>query len=88
MKPDEFQKAYAKLVAAAWADESVKQRLIESPKQVLKEYGVEMPEGIDIRVFENSDNIVNLVIPMKPADIVMDSVETREAAFGCMTPIF
>ena len=85
MKPDEFQKAYGKLVAAAWADEDIKQRLMESPKEVLKEYGVEMPEGVDIRVVEDTPEIKNLVLPVMPDNIDFEVLDERQAAsfFAC-----
>ena len=59
-------KKWSQLVAQAWADEKLKQRLIDNPAKVLKEYGMEVPEGVEIRVVENTDKVKFLTLPTKP----------------------
>jgi len=39
MDREEFQKAYGKVVAKAWADDGFKAKLLADPKTVLKENG-------------------------------------------------
>ena len=63
---DEMRKKYAKIVAKAWADEDYKKKLIASPKEILKQEGVEIPDKIKINIFENTDNELNFVLPNKP----------------------
>lgn len=53
MDPQEFQKAWSKVVAKAWSDASFKKRLFKDPKTVLTELGIEVPENI--KEVENSD---------------------------------
>ncbi len=61
------QKAYGKLVAKAWSDESFKKRLKQNPTPVLAEMGIEVPEGLDIEVVENTPQKYYLMIPKAPS---------------------
>ena len=36
------------------------------PKAVLAERGIDMPDNIDVKVVENSDNTVHITMPMAP----------------------
>lgn len=64
----EQQKQWAKIVAKAWADEDYKQRLIDNAASVLTEEGVDMPEGVEVKVVEATDKQAWLVLPPKPED--------------------
>lgn len=56
----------AKLFAACWKDADLKARFQSNPAQVLAEYGMEVPEGIDVIVVENSDSTVHITLPPSP----------------------
>ena len=62
----EQNNALTDLFAACWKDEALKARFMSDPRAVLAERGVEMPEGIDVKVVENSDNTVHITLPMAP----------------------
>lgn len=62
-----WQKQWALLVAQAWSDEGLKARLLEDPVGVLREHGVEVPFGIELRVLEDTPEIRHLVLPPSPA---------------------
>lgn len=48
-----------------WSDESFKNRLISNPKSVLAdEFGVVMPESIEVEVHENTLSLEHYVIPV------------------------
>ncbi|AKB83542.1 hypothetical protein MSBR3_2964 [Methanosarcina barkeri 3] len=34
---------------------------------VLKEEGVDVPEGLEVRAVENTEKLVHMIIPLKPA---------------------
>ena len=57
----------AALFAACWKDEALKARFMTDPKAVLAEYGMDVPDGIDVNVVENSDNCVHITMPAAPA---------------------
>jgi hypothetical protein len=68
MDREEFQKAYGKVVAKAWADEDFKAKLVADPKTVLKENGLAIPDDVEYRIVENTDKIVHLILPLKPTE--------------------
>src|SRR5262245_33794535 len=57
---------YGQVVAKAWQDEAFKQRLLRDPQSVLQEYGIQVPAGTQVRVVENTDQVVHLALPQKP----------------------
>jgi hypothetical protein len=61
-------KKWSELVARAWADERLKQRLLKEPAAVLREHGIEVPAGMELRVVENTDKIFYLRLPAKPVE--------------------
>ena len=40
---------------------------MSDPKAVLAEHGIDVPDGIDVNVVENSDNTVHITMPQAPA---------------------
>ena len=62
----EQRNALAKLFAACWKDEALKARFLSDPKAVLAEYGIDVPDGINVNVVENSDNTVHITMPQAP----------------------
>ena len=60
------KEALALLFANCWKDEALKARFLADPKGVLMEHGLEVPDDIDVRVVENSDNCVHITLPTAP----------------------
>ena len=56
----------AELFAACWKDEALKARFMADPVAVLAERGIEMPDGMDVTVVENTENTVHITMPMAP----------------------
>lgn len=63
---EEQRKKYAEVIAKAWSDESFKQKLIQNPKEALKEMGIDIPANMPIKVCDSSDGTFYLVLPKKP----------------------
>ncbi len=83
MQHEEQQRTWAKIVAQAWADPEFKARLLANPAQVLKDEGVEVRSGTTLRVIENTDTTIHLVLPvMSDAAQAVADVDVR-AALGC-----
>lgn len=80
----ELARQNAQFMARVWSDESFKQRLISDPKGVLWEQGVSVPEGVELRVVENSDRVVHLVLPPKPTDELNDEQLETVAGGNCL----
>ena len=65
----EQKNALAQPFAACWKDEALKARFTTDPKGVLTEYGMEVPDGIDVKVMENADDCVHITLPSPPAGV-------------------
>ena len=75
----------AELFAACWKDDALKQRFMSDPKSVLAEYDMDVPDGMDVKVVENSDNTVHITMPMAPRGNELSDEELSAAAGGtCM----
>ena len=68
IKAQEILKKWSHVVAQVWADEKLKSRLLDNPAAVLRENGLEVPAGVEIRLVENTDKVHHLVLPPKPLD--------------------
>ncbi len=72
MTPEQRQeeaKRYGQVVAKAWRDETFKQRLHADPAGVLREHGIAVPAGQQVRVVEDTDQLVHLPLRAKPRDL-------------------
>ncbi len=72
MDPKDFQKAYGKLVAKAWSDDEFKAELLSDPMRVFKENSIEVPEGIEVRMVENTAYTMHFILPPEPSDELTD----------------
>ena len=81
----EQKNALAQLFAACWKDEALKARFMSDPKSVLKDYGLEVPDGMDVKVLENADDCVHITLPAAPAESMdLSDDELSNAAGGVM----
>ena len=56
---------------------------MSDPKSVLKDYGLEVPDGMDVKVVENADNCVHITLPAAPAGSMdLSDDELSNAAGG------
>ena len=79
----EQKNALAELFTACWKDEALKARFMADPKAVLAEYGMSVPEGMNVKVVENSDSHVHITLPAPPAgDHDLSDDELSDAAGG------
>ena len=62
----EQKNALAELFTACWKDEALKARFMADPKAVLAEHGMSVPDGMNIKVVENSDSHVHITLPAPP----------------------
>jgi len=56
------------LVADAWADPELMQRLLKDPQTVLKERGIAAPPGKQFKVVEETEDTIHLNVPPKPEE--------------------
>ncbi len=86
MEREEFQKAYGKIVAKAWSDEAFKAKLLADPAAALKESGIDVPKGVEVRVVENTASVFHFILPPSPAEELTDEDLDKVAGGGCTGP--
>jgi hypothetical protein len=64
--------AYAKVVKKAWADPAFKAELLNRPNAALAAAGVPVPPGVTVKVMQDTDKVVHLVLPPEPIGEVAD----------------
>jgi len=72
MSHKEFQKKYSKLAAKAWSDDEFKAELLANPMKVFKENSMEVPEGIEVHIVENTADTMHFILPSKPSGELID----------------
>jgi len=61
------RKEYAKVIAKAWTDDEFKKRLLADSTAVLKENGIEIPEGMTVKFIEQEEPKENeILVPLRP----------------------
>ncbi len=77
-------KLWGKLVSRCWADEAFKQRFIAEPAAVMKEAGLEVPEGVEFKVVENKDKVQYILIPAKPGQLSDEQLAGMSGGSRCL----
>ncbi len=80
MNQEEEAKAFQRIIAKAWMDDEFKGRLTSDPATVLREEGIEVPQGVELKIVENTDEVVHFVLPGKPPGVTIEELDGREAA--------
>jgi hypothetical protein len=84
----EAQRIYGRLVAKAWEDDAFKQRLMTNPVAVLKEHGMEVLPGVEVKVVDGpgepeiAANMMVLPLPPRPPSDELSTEELDQAAGG------
>ncbi len=88
---DEVARAnYAKVVAKAWADASFKAKLMDDPHSALEEAGYAIPQGVSVKVVENTTDTVHLILPAAPSagELSEDALDKVAAGASCIDPSY
>lgn len=75
------------ILAKCWTDEGFKQRLLTDTHVTLKAEGVELPAGYTVQVLENTEKVINYVLPPNPNAELSDS-ELEAVAGGKWSAAF
>jgi hypothetical protein len=75
----------AAITDKALKDESYREELLANPRNAIQqEFGKELPLGLEVRVVEESANVVYLVLPPKPV-IELSDTDLQAVAGGVTT---
>lgn len=89
LHPDDQHKRYAQIVAKAWADETFMARLLQEPAQVLCEYGIPVPDGVEVRAVQNTNSVIHLVLPARPdAELSEEHLQKVSGVLCCYPGLF
>jgi len=77
---NEQQNPMGKIIAKALQDDAFKQQLIADPAAALKAEGVTVPEGITLKVVQDTESVKHLVLPAVGAGELSD--EDLDAVAG------
>jgi hypothetical protein len=67
------------LVQRSLQDDSFRQRLLDDPKgTVEQELGTQLPEDVEVRVVEESQQSIYLVLPFRSADLPPGELSDQE----------
>ena len=67
-------------------------RMVAEPRAVLREFGLELPDEVEIRVWDSSAEVRYLVVPMRPAgtdgltEEALRALVTRDCMIGTALP--
>ena len=67
-----------KVIAKAWASPEYHSRLHSEPHAVLAEAGIHVPEGKRVKVLQDTDDTVHVVIPRRPKHISDEQLRSDE----------
>ncbi|MFC1975627.1 NHLP leader peptide family RiPP precursor [Chloroflexota bacterium] len=71
------------IASKAWQDEEFLEELRTNPKAVIaKEYGVEIPDNVDLKVVEESLTELYIRIPPNPNDLELSDEQLEAVAGG------
>ena len=69
------------IIARALKDPQFRDALIAHPRGALESMGVQLPEGIQVKVLQQEPNTLYLVVPRRPAALDTEA-ELTEAELG------
>jgi nitrile hydratase len=70
-----------------------RQRAVADPRGVMREFGLELADGIEVRVHDSTADIRYFVLPLRPADTEgwseadLAKLVTRDSLIGVMDPL-
>jgi len=64
---DDATAVHGMIIAKAWSDPAFKAKLLTDPQAALQEVGVAVAAGKTVKVVENADRHLHLVLPPKPS---------------------
>jgi hypothetical protein len=80
VKHEEQARRIAQIVSRACVDEVFRYRLLSDPARMLRAEGVLIAKGVEVRILEDTDNVVHVVLPVKPS--AQELSEEQFKAYG------
>jgi hypothetical protein len=69
---------WQEVVARTWFDPDFKKRVITDPLAALREAGIQIPEGIEVVVAEETPERWVFVLPCRPQEVSLSDLESAQ----------
>lgn len=69
MSKEDPDKQRVRIIRKAWTDGAFKARLLSDPAATLKAEGFDLPAGREVRVLEDTAEVVHYVLPAMPGEL-------------------
>ena len=86
MSGDKWRTVWAMTVARIWRSEEYRRVFLVDPKAALKEIGITLPPGTDLRILQDTPTMTHVVAP-RDLDIHQVTLEQFVAFFGHLLPL-
>jgi hypothetical protein len=83
---DTWQQAWGQVVAQAWSDDGYRQRLLSDPAAALQAQGLSVPAGKQIRIIEDTDDTVHVILPARPTELSDEDLDQAAGGAGPKPP--
>ncbi|MBS1904988.1 MAG: NHLP leader peptide family RiPP precursor [Actinobacteria bacterium] len=80
------EKALAAIVVRSWSDEAFRIDLLADGSAALESNGFTVPEGKQVRVVADTEDVVHLVLPLRPAGLTDEELEAVEEGWAPVPP--
>jgi len=70
-----------RIIKRAQADREFKKALLDNPRETLGQLGAQLPAEVEVKVVEESPEVVYLVLPAEPGELTNDQLD-RAAGGG------
>jgi Nitrile hydratase, alpha chain len=57
---------FGEIISKCWGDAAFKKRFLSEPAKVLAEFGMDVPDGLNVKVVENTGDTMFLTLPVTP----------------------
>ncbi|MBT5571977.1 MAG: nitrile hydratase subunit alpha [Alphaproteobacteria bacterium] len=78
---------------AFYVSKAYRSRAVREPRKVLREFGVDIPDAVDIAVHDSNADLRYVIMPMRPAGTEglseddLAALITRDSVVGCALPV-
>jgi hypothetical protein len=69
------EQIYKSIITKCWGDPEFKRQFIADPVGILRSEGIALPDGIEVRVVENTANEFTFVIPPEPSELSDEALD-------------
>lgn len=83
--PDKYLKNWINIIELCWKDKDCRKNFIKNPLEFLAKQGVKVPNGIAVKVHENTDQVIFLTLPQKvEQELSLEVIDALASGWGVL----